>query len=105
MNDQISVAVVADPGPPTSDLSIEQLPARLWATMLGITPKAFQLRKITSCGQRLIRGGLTKVFQYADLPDDYREQLEEKRRKFRCLRFADLLDIQSSQRWEPEKKI
>ena len=83
----------------------EELPARLWATMLGITPKAFNLRKIQPAGQRVIRGGLTKVFRFNDLPDDYRTRLEEKRKNFRCLRFADLLDVQASPRWEPDKRL
>lgn len=89
-----------------SPLSDEQLTARQWSSLLGLTPKALHLRKVEVAEQRLVRGGLTKFFAFSALPEDYRIQLEEKRRKFKCLRFADLLDVQNTARaWEPEKHI
>jgi hypothetical protein len=97
--------------PPTLNFQLEEeaLPARAWATMLGITPKALHLRKVVSCGQCLNRGGLTKLFAFSALPNDYQEALETKRRELRCLRFADLLDsvnnARSGQQQAPAKAI
>ena len=83
----------------------ESLTARQWATLLGITPKALHLRKLVASEQRVVRGGLTKFFAFTALPADYQQQLEERRRAFKCLRFADLLEIQTSERWEPAKPL
>lgn len=83
----------------------ETLTARQWSTLLGVTPKALHLRKVDVAGQRLVRGGLTKFFAFHALPEDYRSQLEEKRRTFKCLRFADLLDVQATATWQPEKSL
>jgi hypothetical protein len=89
----------------TSQLADEALSARQWTTLLGITAKALHLRKLPVASQRSVRGGLTNFYRFGDLPQDYRDQLEEKRRKFQCLRYADLLDVQTSERWMPEKLL
>lgn len=88
------------PAPP-----VESLTASQWSKMLGITTRAFNLRRIAQWDLLAVRGGLTKHYPFDALPADYRSILEERRRQLRCLRFADLLDVQTTERWQPEKHI
>jgi hypothetical protein len=71
----------------------EALTARQWASLLGITPKAFQLRGIPIAGRTRLQGGLTNLYGFADLPDATRRDLDKKRLDNRCLNFRDLLDV------------
>src|SRR5689334_4883871 len=70
----------------------DALTARQWSTVLGITMRRFNQLRVPSCEQRIVRGGITKFYAFADLPEDRRLYIIEKQRELRCLRPSDLLD-------------
>jgi hypothetical protein len=88
-----------------SDFPSESLTARQWSTLLGITMRAFNLRQVAAAEQRIVRGGLTKFYRFDDLPENYRLYIIERKQQFRCLRIADLLDLQTKERWQPAKPL
>jgi hypothetical protein len=82
---QTELAIISQPS--------EALTARQWGSLLGITAKAFQLRRIPIAGRIRLQGGLTNIYAFADLSDDDRTDLDKKRLDNRCLKFVDLLDV------------
>lgn len=83
-----------------------ELTANEWAQLLGVTKKAFTLRRVPHARMVARAGGLTKVYPFADLPPDYRAQLEEQRRRQGCWSYAELLNVRAVEtRWEPAKEI
>ena len=83
-----------------------ELTANEWAQLLGVTKKAFTLRRVPHARMVARAGGLTKVYPFSDLPADYQRQLEEQRRRQGCWSYADLLNVRAVEtRWEPAKEI
>ena len=82
----------------------ESLTASQWASILEITPQAFRARGIAHSGMQLIQGGLTKVYAFATLPQDYQQAATAKRDRHAAGLYSELLDMVrvETSRWLPD---
>lgn len=55
-------------------LATESLSTSEWARLLGMTPRAIQLRKLPA-ERRVVRGGMTWAIRFGDLPQDWQQRL------------------------------
>lgn len=89
-------------------LTGEALSAAQWARLLDVTKKAFTLRGVPSAGVVPGAGGqLTRTYKFGDLPADYRQTLDELRRRQACGGFGDLLSVRQAEtdRWQPDREL
>ena len=75
----------------------ECLPGSKWAKLLGLSKQAFHKRRIVA------QPGPVKAYAFADLPQDWQEQLEGRRAWMHCRRFADLLTSAGCAEWRPRR--
>lgn len=91
-----------------SDLGqASELTAAEWAQLLGITKKAFILRRVGHSHMVARAGGLTKVYPFSALPPDYQATLETLRRSQGVWSFADLRAVRAVElrSWDAPKEI
>lgn len=82
----------------------ETLTGAEWAKLLNVSKDTFKKRAIVAAGQELRNGGLTKVFAFASLPDEWRKQLSESRERHVAPSWKSLLEMRSvDTRWVPER--
>jgi hypothetical protein len=87
------------------DAAGEALTAREWAELLGLTVRSVQLAmERVQAETRFVKGGLAKVFRFADLPEFYRAKLETLRAKHAASCYGSLLSMRHVEtRWVPPK--
>lgn len=80
----------------------ETLTARQWCELLGITRRAFNMRRIRESHQ----GNGRKFYGFDALPMTWQLELKSKRDAHRTRNFQDLIEMQhnSTKRWSPPKK-
>lgn len=87
-------------------LEDEALRPSEWATLLGLTDRAVQLR-IKRLGLKThvmrVPGGVANGIEFGTLPQDWRVKLEQKRDLCHCRNFASLLTV--GDKWEPSLEV
>lgn len=87
------------------DTAGEALTAREWAELLGLTDRSVRLAmEQVQPETRFVRGGLAKVYRFADLPPFYRAKLETLRAKHVASSYSSLISMRHVEtRWVPDR--